>query len=249
MEAQTVLRCCPGWSQRPGEQGCLSGECPACRPRPRLQTPTPPQKKPVRPWRAGPAACSWWSLSQQHGRRPGPRGRPFCTPKAVRTKSSQKGGGVDPRVGGRPGPGERARQQPRARGGGGGGLRPGARHRAGPEHGTGPRLASLGSGASARLGVSVTDGMWVACDPSAPYPPCPQPCSWGPSAHFVPRRARRGVGARSPWARGTATRPCAHRCTPGLGPVICWMELLPPSRGASGRAWQGGEPPPGPQHV
>lgn len=32
MEAQTVLRCCPGWSQQPGHQGCLSGECPACRP-------------------------------------------------------------------------------------------------------------------------------------------------------------------------------------------------------------------------
>lgn len=28
MEAQTVFRCCPGWSQQPGDQGCLSRECP-----------------------------------------------------------------------------------------------------------------------------------------------------------------------------------------------------------------------------
>ncbi|XP_015425995.1 PREDICTED: multiple epidermal growth factor-like domains protein 6 [Myotis davidii] len=27
MEAQPVLRCCPGWSQQPGDQGCLSAEC------------------------------------------------------------------------------------------------------------------------------------------------------------------------------------------------------------------------------
>lgn len=26
MEAQTVLRCCPGWSQQPGDQGCFSRE-------------------------------------------------------------------------------------------------------------------------------------------------------------------------------------------------------------------------------
>lgn len=29
VEAQTVLRCCPGWSQQPGDQGCLSRECPS----------------------------------------------------------------------------------------------------------------------------------------------------------------------------------------------------------------------------
>ena len=33
-EAQTVFRCCPGWSQQPGSQGCLSRECPP--------TPAPP---------------------------------------------------------------------------------------------------------------------------------------------------------------------------------------------------------------
>ncbi|XP_067586076.1 multiple epidermal growth factor-like domains protein 6 [Pseudorca crassidens] len=26
-EAQTVLRCCPGWNQQPGDQGCLSSQC------------------------------------------------------------------------------------------------------------------------------------------------------------------------------------------------------------------------------
>lgn len=26
-EARTVLRCCRGWTQQPGEKGCLSGEC------------------------------------------------------------------------------------------------------------------------------------------------------------------------------------------------------------------------------
>lgn len=26
-EARTVFRCCPGWSQKPGQEGCLSGEC------------------------------------------------------------------------------------------------------------------------------------------------------------------------------------------------------------------------------
>ncbi|KAF6344831.1 hypothetical protein mRhiFer1_010209 [Rhinolophus ferrumequinum] len=29
METQTVLRCCPGWSQQPGHQGCLSAICSA----------------------------------------------------------------------------------------------------------------------------------------------------------------------------------------------------------------------------
>nr|XP_060481261.1 multiple epidermal growth factor-like domains protein 6 [Panthera onca] len=29
MEAQTVFRCCPGWSQQPGDQGCLSPRCSA----------------------------------------------------------------------------------------------------------------------------------------------------------------------------------------------------------------------------
>lgn len=28
METQTVFRCCPGWSQQPGDRGCLSRECP-----------------------------------------------------------------------------------------------------------------------------------------------------------------------------------------------------------------------------
>lgn len=28
-EARTVFRCCPGWSQKPGQEGCLSGECPS----------------------------------------------------------------------------------------------------------------------------------------------------------------------------------------------------------------------------
>lgn len=34
MEAQTVFRCCPGWSQQPGDQGCLSRECPPPKPVP-----------------------------------------------------------------------------------------------------------------------------------------------------------------------------------------------------------------------
>ncbi|XP_045659333.1 multiple epidermal growth factor-like domains protein 6 [Ursus americanus] len=29
VEAQTVFRCCPGWSQQPGDQGCLSPQCSA----------------------------------------------------------------------------------------------------------------------------------------------------------------------------------------------------------------------------
>nr|XP_031539432.1 multiple epidermal growth factor-like domains protein 6 [Vicugna pacos] len=29
MEAQTVFRCCPGWSQQPGDRGCLSPTCSA----------------------------------------------------------------------------------------------------------------------------------------------------------------------------------------------------------------------------
>jgi hypothetical protein len=37
-EARTVFRCCPGWSQQPGQQGCLSGECPHPFPPATLQT-------------------------------------------------------------------------------------------------------------------------------------------------------------------------------------------------------------------
>lgn len=57
MEAQTVFRCCPGWSQQPGDQGCLSGECPS--PNPASVPPRRPCLKGAPPaqWDAGPISA------------------------------------------------------------------------------------------------------------------------------------------------------------------------------------------------
>lgn len=65
MEAQTVFRCCPGWSQQPGEQGCLSRKCPF------PDTKSLPQKRPrvkglsLAVVGCRPHSCIWWHWSQR----------------------------------------------------------------------------------------------------------------------------------------------------------------------------------------
>lgn len=73
MEAQPVLRCCPGWSQQPGDQGCLSGECPP--PVPPADT-RPASEEPVSWGCPPPPFLLLVGRSQQC---PGPRLPPVCS--------------------------------------------------------------------------------------------------------------------------------------------------------------------------
>lgn len=139
---------------------------------------------------------------------------------------------MGPRVGGRPGPGERAQQQPRARGGGGGGLRPGARHRAGPEHGPGPGWRHWAQAPQPDWGSASWMGCGWRVTPQPPAHPAHSPAFGG----LLPTLFPGGPGeALGPGPHGHAGRP------PGPAPTAAPRASAPSSAG-----WSCCLPPGGP---
>ena len=73
-----MFRCCPGWSQQPGSQGCLSRECP---------------QPPVPPWRLHPQSVSRGLVPLPHtiehltaaGETSEPLVQPLYSPETVHT--------------------------------------------------------------------------------------------------------------------------------------------------------------------